>query len=293
MSTPCHAAFWSRGAVWRPAALVFAAAAPVLLATSPLSAQVGAFGAAPAGLDAQGAPQAHVRSPILTESAVFSPAGTWSGTFLAGVTTGSIDILDLEYDVTQTAAAAYYSLSDELMVGVSFLPWNEISVTAGGQAFSESGRGDASVNARYRVWESPDQATSAALFAGLGLPVAAEGFGTQGVVLGLGGAVSRQLDGASLHGSVGAAIPSDEEDGKTTLRFSGAAVYGVGERVAVAGELQALLSDGEHIVNLAPGIRFQPTPRVFLDAAVLVNLATSLEHIYDAGLVLAVRIGGN
>jgi hypothetical protein len=287
MSTSCHTASRCRRT------LAFAAAAPLIFATAPLSAQVGAFGAAPAGLDAQGAPQAHVRSPILTESAVFSPAGTWSGTFLAGVTTGSIDILDLEYDVTQTAVAAYYSVSDDLMVGFSFLPWNEISFTGEGETCASSGRGDASVNARYRVWESPDQATSAALSAGLGLPVAAEGFGAQGMVLGLGGAVSRQLDGASIHGSVGAAIPFDEEDGETTLRLGGAAVYGVGERVAVAGELLALLSDGEHIVNLAPGIRFQPTPRIFIDAAVLVNLATSLDHIYDAGFVLALRIGGN
>ena len=287
MDTPTHAAFWCR------AAFVFGAAIPWLLATSPLTAQVGAFGAAPAGLDAHGTPQAHTRSPILTESAVFSPAGSWSGTFLAGVTTGSIDGLDMEYDVTQTALAAYYSFSDALMVGVSFLPWNEVSVTAGGQTVSESGRGDASVQARYRLWGSPGQATSAAVSAGLGLPVAAEGFGAQGVMASLGGAVSHQLDGASLHASAAVVVPFDELDGETVLRLGGAAVYGLGERVSVAGELQALFSDGEHILNLAPGIRFQPHPQVFLDAALLVPLATSLDHTYDAGLALLVRIGGH
>jgi len=268
----------------------------VTLAAFPTGAgaQVGAFGGTPAGLDASG-DRAHVRAPLFTSGAVFATQGQWSGTGLAGLTTGSLALVGttVDYEVTQTAFAAFYAPSDRLLVGASIQPWNQVSLSAEGETVSESGRGDASIQARYQAWASSDGNSFAALGAGLGLPTGAEGFGTQGVVAAISGAFSRQLDGSSLHASLGLALPFDDEDGDATTTLTGAVVHGVGARVSVAGEFQARFSDGEHLVDLIPGIRFQPTPRLFLDAGVLVNVASSLDTVYDAGVVVAVRFGGH
>lgn len=269
------------------------ALAAALLWATPAAAQVGAFSGAPPSVDASG-PQGIVRAPIVTEGAVFAGAGQWTGTLQVGITTGSIDFPggSVDYDVTQTALGVSYAPSDRLLVGAAFLPWNRVSLSGGGESLSESGRGDASLEARFRAWSADDGRTDLAVVGGMSLPVGAEGFGAEGVIGSVGTAVSRHLDGASVHGSARLILPFDDSDGDSVVRLTGAAVYGVGDRTAVSGELMANFSGGEYIVDLAPGIRFQPAPGVFLDAAVLVNLATSFESIYDAGFVLALRLGG-
>jgi hypothetical protein len=261
--------------------------------SAPLHAQVGAFGGAPSTIDGTGT-EALVSAPVVTEGAVFGATGLWSGTLQAGLTTGALEApgASLDYDVTQIVLAGSYTVSERLVVGATFLPWNRVSLSAGGESISESGRGDASVQARYRTWSAPDGATTMGVAAGVGLPVGAEGFGSEGIVGSLGAAVSRQRDGSSLHGSAGVILPFDDEDGDSVIRITGAGVFGVSARTAVSGELQARFSGGEHIVDLAPGLRFQPAPGVFVEAAVLVNLATSMEQIYDAGFAVALRFGG-
>jgi hypothetical protein len=279
----------------RMAALV---ALALLAAPTPGAAQVGAFGGAPAGLDVAGE-RAHARAPLFTGGAVFAGAGEWSGTGLVGLTTGSFPAqggqgeVTVDYEVTQTALAAFHALSDGLLVGVSVQPWNEVSLSAQGETVASSGRGDLSLQARYRAWASPDGSSTAALGGSVGLPVGADGFGTSGVVAGVSGAFSRQHEGGSLHASLGVALPFDDADGDATTTLTGALVQGVGERVSVAGELQARFAGGEHLVDLIPGVRFQPSPRVFVDLGVLLNVASSLDSVYDAGVVLAVRFGGN
>jgi len=260
-----------------------------------LEAQVGAFGGTPGGLDATGE-QAHSRAPLFTPGAVFGVAGEWSATGLLGLTTGSFPAgpaVTVDYQVTQTALAAFYAASDRLLVGVSLQPWNQVSLSAQGETLDESGRGDASLQARYRAWESSDGRSAVAVGGAVGLPVGADGFGAAGVVASLSGALSRQYGGGSLHTSLGLALPFDDDDGDPTTILTGALVHGVGTKVSLAGELQARFAGGEHLVDLIPGVRFQPSPRLFLDAGLLLNVASSLENSYDAGLVLAVRFGGN
>ncbi len=269
-------------------------ATPLLLA-APVGAQVGAFGGTPAGLDASGE-RAHTRAPLFTSGAVFAGAGEWSATGLAGLTTGSFPAgngVTVDYEVTQTAVAGFYAPSERLLVGASLQPWNEVSLSAQGETLAESGRGDLSLQARYRIWQAPDGASTLALGGTVGLPVGADGFGTNGVVAGVAGAFSRQHEGGSLHASLGVALPFDDADGDATTTLTGALVQGVAERVSLAGEFQARFAGGEHLVDLIPGVRFQPSPRIFVDAGLLLNVASSLPNSYDAGVVLAVRFGGN
>lgn len=253
----------------------------------PANAQVGAFGGAPPAVaPADGA--SHFRAPIFSESAVLSPAGALGGTLLVGMTTGGVGTL--EYEVTQSAAAVSYAVTDAVMVGGAVQPWNQVTLRQAGLEESESGRGNASVFVRARVWESEEARTTLAATGALGLPMGTNGFGTEGVVLDMGIAASRQLEAASLHSSVGLLLPTDDLDGESVVRLSGGAMFRAGDRVALGAELMAQFSDGEHAIDLAPGLRFQASDRLILDAGVLVNATTSLDHIYDGAVLLAIRV---
>jgi hypothetical protein len=264
-----------------------------LLLPAGLTAQVGAFGGAPPTL-AAGEEAAHWSVPILTESAVMVPAGALGGSLVVGHTTGSFMStgVTFDYEVTQSALSIHYAPSDRFIVGAALQPWSQFEISQGDLSVSESGQGDASIFAKARLFESPDGRTAVAGYGALGLPVGSDGFGAEGVVIGLGGAVSRQLQGASIHGSLGLTLPTDDLDGESVVQFSGGAMYGVGQRVSIGGDLIARLSDGENVVDLAPGVRFRLGNRALLDAAVLVNLSTSLPEIYDAGAIIGLRIGG-
>ncbi len=273
----------------RAAALILLVAVAVPAAAV---AQIGAFGGA-SSTPSIGDEAAHHGTPVLIESAAFPIAGAMGGSLQTSFTTGSVDSpgFAFEYGVTQTAASLYYAVSDAFVVGVSFQPWGQVSLSQGGVTESESGRGDAALYGKFRVWGSGDGRSTAAIAGAVGLPVSADGFGAEGVTLGITLAASRQLDGASLHAAAGVAIPTDEMDGDPVLSLGGGAMYRLGARASMGGELLARFSNGEYIADLAPTARFQISPRVVIDGAFLLNAATSLDEIYDGGLLLAVRVG--
>lgn len=273
------------------ASVVLLSAAVGLALAMPAHAQIGAFGGAPAALSS-GDESTHFAMPIMGESAVFSPAGTLAGALMIGYTMGTLSLpgADIEYGVTQTAGSIHYAVSERAVIGASVRPWNQVSLTHSGSTVSESGLGDASVHGRYRLWQSADAQTALAVFGSVSLPLGEDGFGSEGVATGLGLAVSRQLEAASLHASAGALVPTDEVDGEAVVSVTAGGMYRVGARTSVGGDIVTRFSDGEYVSDLVPGIRFQFSPRVMLDAAVLVNMATSLPAVYDSGLVIAVRM---
>lgn len=260
-----------------------------LVPTQGATAQVGAFGGAPPAVSS-GDEAAHFRSPIFTESAVFSPAGVLGGLGLVGLTTGTVDATGVEYEVLQTTASVYYALSEAVTLGASAQPWNQLTLRYNGLEESESGRGNGSLFARARVWEADDSRSALAATGAVGIPLAENGFATDGIVLDLGGAVSHQLESASLHGSAGLVLPTSDLDGQSVVRVSGGAMVRVGGRTAVGIELLSRFSDGENVIDLAPGFRFQGSG-VIVDAGVLFNATTSLDEVYDGALLVSVRFG--
>lgn len=261
----------------------------VLVPAQGATAQVGAFGGAPPAVSS-GDEAAHFRSPIFTESAVFSPAGVLGGLGLVGLTTGTVDATGVEYEVLQTTASIYYALSEAVTLGTSVQPWNQLTLRFNGLEESESGSGNGSLFARARVWESDDAQSALAASGAVGIPLADNGFGTDGVVLDLGGAFSHQLESASLHGSAGLVLPTSDLDGESVVRVSGGAMVRIGGRTAVGVELLSRFSNGESVIDLAPGFRFQGSG-VIVDAGVLFNASTSLDEVYDGALLVSVRFG--
>lgn len=267
----------------------------VVCTATPAAAQLGAIGAA-TGAAAVATADGINSAPLLSESGlVLGQAWAANATFsMVEATVGTFDPAQGVTDATLTSSgfgvSAVFAPNPDLMLGASVTPYVSVSAETPSATFDDSGRGDASLFAKYRAWRSEDGRSSFAATGGVVLPVGSEDFGQQGASLSVAGAVSHRLAGGSpltLHGSIGFSIPTDDADGKTTLSFSGAGVYRTSERLALSGELLGASSDGEYAINLAPGVRISANRHWLIDVAAAINVATSLEDSpFDYGLVL-------
>jgi hypothetical protein len=269
--------------------------ATALLATAvPAAAQVGAIGAAPAGL--WGTDEVMATAPILMESGYQLERGQVGVTALFGVTAGGFTLTDdvqtvgLDYTFNQLVLGAYYALSDRITLGVLAAPYVGFEIEASGFSENDSGRGDIGVYGKGLLWRADDGKTSLATFGSATLPVGEDGWGAEGSVLAGGLALSHRMDQFALHGATGVQHPLKEVDGSTVFTGSAGAVYSAGARVALSLEGLASTSDGETAFDVAPGARVRLGSSFYLSGAVLVNAASSLDYKpYD----YAVVIGGS
>jgi len=286
---------------------LFAAGAMAALLPSLASAQAGAVGAAVAV--GGGIENAHVGAPIQSEHARTLGAGRTSFAVYGGLTTGSaaaVPGVDVSFDFLQTVLGGFYGVSDDFTIGAILFPVNRVSVTATntstGASASESGSaiGDLSLYGKYRLGESADGRTSFAAIGRLQLPTAGEAdfggtpvtLGLSGVGIGVGGAVSHLSNNSSFHASALLGIPTDDSDGDPSVGLSGAVVFGVSDRVGLSAEVLASLGDETQFTG-GPGVRFQASDNVFLDAAALFLIGSSVDqNPFDYGLLFGLNIGG-
>jgi hypothetical protein len=267
-----------------PGALALALAA---VTAWPAAAQIGAIGAAPAIFS--NTDQTVAAAPILGESAYVLGRGQFGATALYGLTSGSLDLFatQIDYSYSQVVLAAFYAPSDRVTLGIAAAPYLAYSFTSGGESADTSGRGDLSLYAKTRLWTSSAGVTSLGAYGSVALPVGETGFGHEGVLAGLGLALSHHIDRVTLHASGGFAYPTKEVDGKTTVNFAGAAVIGASPAVNLDVELLGAHSDGEYVIDVAPGARVRLGTSFFLSAAMLFNASTSLAaKPYDHALVI-------
>lgn len=253
----------------------------------PAAGQIGAIGAAPAVFS--NTDQTVAAAPILGESAYLLGRGQFGATALYGLTSGSIDILttQVDYSYSQFVVAAFYAPSDRITLGIAAAPYLAYSFESQGMSADTSGRGDVSLYAKTRLWTSSAGVTSVAAYGSAALPVGESGFGHEGVVAGLGLALSHHIDRVTLHASGGFAYPAKEVDGKTTVSFAGAAVAGLSPAVNLDLEVLGAHSDGEYVIDVAPGARVRLGKMFFLSAAMLFNASTSFDaKPYDHALVI-------
>ncbi len=287
------------------------AACLVALAVIPGDAngQVGAIGAAPmvvaSGESLGVGTGAHaLQPPIWTGSGMQVGAGQWAGSATVASTPGTVQLGPVEagFNYDQFVIGAFYAPSDRSTLGFSMFPYIGIGLEATGLGRKEtSGRGDAAVFGKYQLWRSGNGKTRVSGVGSIQLPIGESGYGANGTVIGLGGAVSHQLERLSLHGSLSVAVPTDDQDGETAMNVSAAAVYGVSPRVALALELNresTSLADGFGgtvdlaYVHLAPGTRFRIGNSLILTTSLLTTLSSSVDvkpfdYAFALGLELA------
>jgi hypothetical protein len=280
------------GSPFRPARTWLVTA--LLTTAVPAAAQVGAIGAAPAGLS--GTDEIMATAPILMESGYPLERGQVGLTALFGVTAGGLTLtdgvqtVDLDYTFNQLVLGAYYALSDRITLGLLAAPYLGIELEANGFSESDSGRGDIGVYGKGLLWRAGDGMTGLATFGSATLPVGEDGWGAEGPVLAGGLALSHRMERIALHGAAGVRHPLEEEDGSTAFTGSAGAVYSAGPRVAMSLEGLASTSDGETAFDVAPGARVRLGSSFYLSGAVLVNVSSSLDYKpYD----YAVAIGGS
>lgn len=264
---------------------------------APLSAQLGVpvvpIGAAAVEKGATTATTDGIDSaPMLSESGLVLGDGYAINAFVSTYEVNSlisdgITIEDLVLTSTALSVSGVFALSPDLMLGASISPY--VSVTGESQSFSDSdsGNGDASIFAKYRVHRSEDGRTSVAATGMLTLPIGADNseqgglkFGQNGVSIGATAGVSHRLAGGSpvsVHGSFGVTVPTDDLDGDAVMNFSGAGVYRTSPKFAISGEVLGAMSNGEYLVNLAPGGRITASNNFLVDVAFAINLASSLD----------------
>ncbi|MCA9736652.1 MAG: transporter [Gemmatimonadetes bacterium] len=267
-------------------------------ASAPLSAQLGAIGAA-TGAAAVSTEEGINSAPLLSESGLVLGDG-WAVN--AGFSLVETEVLLFDgfggseqatFSSTGLSVSGVFAPNPDLMLGATITPYLGVMLESPSGSSDDSGRGDASLFAKYRAWRSQDGRSSFAATGSVRLPVASDGFGQEGASVGASGAISHRLGGGSpltLHGSLGFSVPTNEDDGVTAVNFSGAGVYRTSERFAFSGELLGASADGEYIVNLAPGARISAGQNWLVDLALAFNVGTSLEvSPFDYGFF----VGGN
>ena len=275
-----------------------AVSAGILAVNAPVAAQIGAIGAP--GSIASGS-EATSSAPIFTESALVMGRGMWAAGAYAGYTSGGFDgPVSVDLSSRQLLLGAYYAPTEQLTLGVSVLPYASISAENNlGDSADESGRGDAQLRAKYQFWNSTDGRTSLAGLGSIGLPIGDDDFGASGASVGLGGAISHLADRVSVHGGLGFFMPTDDDDGETTIDFSAAVVYAAQEKLSLGLELLGSTFSFEGIegserytsIDLAPGARYRVAPRVFLDGGLLFNVSsTDDSSLYDYALVIGATV---
>jgi len=230
-------------------------------------------------------------APILSESGLVLEDGWAVNSFVSSYEVNSLitdgfTIDDLVLTSTALSLSGVIAPSPDFMLGATLRPY--LSVSAESQAFGndeDSGTGDASIFAKYRLHQSDDGRTSVAATGAVSLPIGSDNsdsgglmFGQYGASFGATAGVSHRLaDGSplSLHGSLGFTVPTDEMDGEAVVNFSGAGVYRTSPKFALSGEVLGASSDGEYIVNLAPGGRITAGSNFLVDLALALNVASS------------------
>lgn len=255
-------------------------ASAIALATLPARApaQIGAIGVVPGG--GVSSKDGVAGTPIFTNSALMLPARRWG---VSGY--GSYAMLEREMfdpglgipfrrttEASSLLATVAYAPSDKTLIGLQVNPYNSIDVTdeAAGQTFpteSFSGVGDAVLFGKAQL--SKNGPTSFAGIASVKLPVGDKdnGFGSNGLGLGGGIAVSHQAGKTSWHGDASVAFPTDDADGDVSISANVAAVISLSPRFWFSGEVLTVTSSGTTYAYGAPGIRFAVTQRAFLDLA--------------------------
>jgi hypothetical protein len=261
-------------------------------ASLPAHGQVGAIGAVPGG-SASGA-GALVGTPIFTNSALMLPKGRLgiSGYGIYSTVSNTEYVFDVDGNVEASRARTTlfgslgYGLSDQALIGVQLTPYASLSETLTvldgpfqGEAIdtSTSGLGDAVLFAKYQVMRSANRATSVAAMANVSLPIGdyEKGFGSSGVAVGGGVAVSHQLGKVTLHGEGNVGFPLDDADGDPVFGVNGAGVFAVSPSVWLSGEVVSVISAGDFIALGAPGARFAVGPKAFVDVGLAFKLFAS------------------
>jgi hypothetical protein len=226
------------------------------------------------------------------------PKGSWAAGAFAGITSGGFEdgfTSGTDFSFTQVLLGAFYAPSDRLTVGVSVFPYAAFSLDNDIGSADESGRGDASLYAKYQIASSEN--TSVAGVASLGLPVGDDTFGAEGASFGLGVVVSHTANLMSLHGSLGFMMPTDDLDGNAVIDFNAALMYAAQDNLTLGVELLGSSTTFEGIddryttIDLGPGARLRASERLFLDAGLLFNLSTSIgESPFDYGFVFGATL---
>lgn len=276
--------------------IVAATMVALFAGVGPAQAQVGAVGAVPSGAVSGSA--GTEQAPVFGESALTMPRGAWSINALGGLTHGSIGAVftEIDYSVTQVLVAGFFGLTDRFMLGAMVAPYNRISIEIEDGEGDETGMGDVRLYGKYKLWSSLEERTNVAVSANVSLPTGDDSFGNEGSVINLRGAISTRSRLVSLHANAGVGIPTNDDDGVTTLFFGGGLVYSATERVSVGAEFMgSSASDaGERltILDFAPIVRVKASPVAYFDAGVVINASTSFDiDIYDYAFVLGLTIG--
>jgi hypothetical protein len=267
-----------------------------LALAGPVAAQIGAIGGAPGG--AAAGSQATSRAPLFGESGMVMGRGAWSFGAYAGYTSGSVDfvISEVNFSYTQILVGGFYGVTDKATIGAILFPHNMVSIDTELGNADESGMGDAQLYGKLQLASSADGNTTVAAIANISLPIGSDGFGANGAILGLRGAVSHSLENVSLHGNFGVGFPTDDEDGETTLFFGGAAVFAASPTVGIGAELigSSASFGGERFttIDLAPMARFRVGQRAHIDAGLQFNVSSSFDpNPFDYALVAGFTIG--
>lgn len=270
--------------LWKATSLSAAIVAALALPTA-VHGQVGAFGAA-AALGAQGE-SAHAGAPVLTESALVLGQGRTSFSAVGGLTSGSVTSPGGTADWTyfQLLLSGFIAPAEDLMVGAILSTVNSVSFDG---FEGSSGVGDLTLYGKYRI--GGDAETDLSAIGRVILPTGADGFGQNNVAFGGGLAVSRQTNNGSLHAAGFLGVPTGD-DGDAFVNLSGAAVFGVTDRIGVSGEA-SLIAGSDTFFSIGPAIRFRASDNVFLDGGIMIPLVTPDGTDSDFGLLFGVNIGG-
>ncbi|MBU1698898.1 MAG: transporter [Candidatus Eisenbacteria bacterium] len=273
------------------------------------AAQIGAIGGSFGG--GAGDDMYH-RGPVLTESGYVLDKGqlTLGTYFIYGeLKDTSVDYIPIFDDYgfpyayirgddevtltsTQMTVSAFYGLTEKLTVGGYLYPMlnydidHDITFSYQGASIdtstseSISGFGDLKLYSKYQLWKQELGRTRVALFGLITLPTGDDEVGIEGTIWTAGIAGSHRRGRWNLHGDASVSIPSDENY-DTSLSFDASAVYAVGAKVGLSGEVLASVSDGETYLDISPGLRFKAAPNIFVSGALVVNLQSPELSAFD------------
>ncbi len=217
------------------------------------------------------------------------------------------DDADIDINAIQATGNVAFGVTDRIMVGAN-VPWGRISAEGGGEEDSQSGLLDIDVFALAQLFRTANGRTMVSGYLDAVLPTTDDGFfeflfGPDIEVdrdpsYAVGAALTHQASRASLHGSASYYMGGDatlesgglsfEAEGSDAVRVTGAALFGLADRVRADGEVLIDIpiddDEADTETTLAGGLRYLATPNLFVDGGVTVPVSDSF---ITAGLLLS------
>jgi len=212
------------------------------------------------------------------------------------------DDADVDIHAIQATGNVAFGVTDRIMVGAN-VPYGRFSAESGGEEESESGLLDIDVFAVAQLFRTADTRTMLSGFFDVALPTTDNDFFGSDIEVdrdpsySVGAAVTHRASRASLHGSAAYLIGGNatfetdlatfEIEGQDAVRVTGAALFGLADRVRADGEVLVHIpvgdAEGDTETTVAGGLRFLATTDLFFDAGVSVPVSDS---VISAGLLL-------